>query len=199
VLTLKTENWVNVPTNSILTIHNQTVMVHPIADRYYHRNPHHSRSTAYVQTKGLAANEKSAAVRDGTPMATPMADLDIQKRYLGPLIPFSPAARSRTPEVSSIPRSKTPLSFAESTASTLAVRPPPPPVANMIRSTSQPPPAQGNIKRKRASISAMEINIGEVASSTTEVEPHSPVAEDTRRSEFGNPTKLARFFPELAL
>ena len=51
------ENWVNVPTNSILTIHNQTVMVHPIVDKYWDRDPHHRRSVAYVQAKGLTANE----------------------------------------------------------------------------------------------------------------------------------------------
>lgn len=64
-----TENWVNVPTNSILTIHRQTVMVHPILDKYYERDPHHIRSSAFVQAKGLVSNEK---VPSG-PM-TPAAD-----------------------------------------------------------------------------------------------------------------------------
>lgn len=53
------ENWVNVPTNSILTIHRQTVMVHPIMDKYYDRDPHHVRSSAFVHTKGLVSNEKN--------------------------------------------------------------------------------------------------------------------------------------------
>ncbi|CAI4210211.1 unnamed protein product [Parascedosporium putredinis] len=57
-LTFERENWVNVPTNSILTIHKQTVMVHPIIDKYYSRSPNHFRSSAFVQTKGLIANEK---------------------------------------------------------------------------------------------------------------------------------------------
>lgn len=52
------ENWVNVPTNSILTIHRQTVMTHPILDKYYERDPYHVRSSAFVQTKGLVSNEK---------------------------------------------------------------------------------------------------------------------------------------------
>ncbi len=60
-LTFERENWVNVPTNSILTIHGQTVMVHPIKDAYYDRSPYHVRSAAFVQTKGLAANEKSSS------------------------------------------------------------------------------------------------------------------------------------------
>lgn len=53
------ENWVNVPTNSILTIHRQTVMVHPILDKYYDRDPAHVRSSAFVQANGLVSNEKS--------------------------------------------------------------------------------------------------------------------------------------------
>lgn len=56
---LPAENWVNVPTNSILTIHRQTVMVHPILDKYYDRDPHHVRSSAFVHTKGLVSNEKA--------------------------------------------------------------------------------------------------------------------------------------------
>lgn len=56
---MRIENWVNVPTNSVLTIHKQTVMVHPIIDKFYSRNPNHLRSSAFVQTKGLLANEKA--------------------------------------------------------------------------------------------------------------------------------------------
>lgn len=58
-LTFERENWVNVPTNSILTIHRQTVMVHPILDKYYERDPAHVRSSAFVQANGLMSNEKS--------------------------------------------------------------------------------------------------------------------------------------------
>lgn len=47
------------PTNSILTIHRQTVMVHPILDKYFERDPHHVRSSAFVHTKGLVSNEKA--------------------------------------------------------------------------------------------------------------------------------------------
>ena len=35
-------------------------MVHPIIDKFYSRNPNHFRSSAFVQTKGLIANEKAA-------------------------------------------------------------------------------------------------------------------------------------------
>ena len=36
-------------------------MVHPIVDKFYSRNPNHFRSSAFVQTKGLIANEKVSA------------------------------------------------------------------------------------------------------------------------------------------
>ncbi|KAJ2906615.1 hypothetical protein MKZ38_000870 [Zalerion maritima] len=65
-LTFERENWVNVPTNSILTIHKQTVMVHPIIDQFYSRSPYHVRSSAFVQAQGLTSNEKRP-----TPAATP--------------------------------------------------------------------------------------------------------------------------------
>ncbi|QPG97220.1 hypothetical protein C2857_005979 [Epichloe festucae Fl1] len=58
-LTFERENWVNVPTNSILTIHRETVMSHPILDKYYERDPYHVRSSAFVQAKGLVSNEKA--------------------------------------------------------------------------------------------------------------------------------------------
>ncbi len=57
-LTFERESWVTVPTNSTLTIHKQTVMVHPIIDEYYSYNPYHSRSSKFAQDKGLVTNEK---------------------------------------------------------------------------------------------------------------------------------------------
>jgi glutamine amidotransferase len=43
---------VTVPTNSTLTIYKQTVMIHPIIDKFYSPNPAHSRSAQFAQTKG---------------------------------------------------------------------------------------------------------------------------------------------------
>lgn len=34
-------------------------MMHPILDKYYERDPYHVRSSAFVQAKGLASNEKA--------------------------------------------------------------------------------------------------------------------------------------------
>ncbi|KAK4113749.1 N-terminal nucleophile aminohydrolase [Canariomyces notabilis] len=231
-LTFERENWVNVPTNSILTIHNQTVMVHPIIDRYYDRNPQHRRSTAFVCTKGLSANEKGTS-RASTPLNLastiplpqspehhhPLLHEQPLKRFLGPNIPTQPhSLRSRslssegvssTSTLSTVLRARTPLAHAEpapsNTAAPSAVggaaSPPSdarhltaPPV---IRSASsqQAVPAQGNIKKKRAgaTLTALE------AVNTLPYVDTSPVTPEPERTEFGNPNKIARMFPELAL
>ncbi|KAF1957695.1 N-terminal nucleophile aminohydrolase [Byssothecium circinans] len=51
-LTFERDNWVTVPTNSTLTIHKQTVMIHPIVDEFYSANPAHTRSAGFAQAKG---------------------------------------------------------------------------------------------------------------------------------------------------
>lgn len=93
------------PTNSILTIHNQTVMVHPIVDRYYNGSPaHDARSTAFVQTKGLTANEKvpiPPVLLDATTPGT-VPDGNPRRLVLSPVLGTAmAAARSRTPDLSS--------------------------------------------------------------------------------------------------
>jgi glutamine amidotransferase len=189
---------VNVPTNSILTIHKQSVIVHPIADQYYERNPYHRRSVAFVTNKGLTANEKTP--RLGTPLASPAAaaleHMEHQKKLFGPSIPF--VSRSHTPETSSIPRVRTPLSVSETVASTSDIRsltaPPPP-----SRSSSQQPPSQGNIKKKRKSLTGLDgpAHLGGVGNALMEPDNPSPLTPEPTRSEFGNPQKIAQFFPEL--
>lgn len=225
VLTHSTENWVNVPTNSILTIHNQTVMVHPIMDQYYDRNPHHRRSTAFVRNKGLAANEKTTS-RAGTPFNLPASIPSVaslphlpdhqepnKQRFRGPTIPSIPSSisRSRTPDgfsssTSTLPRTRTPLSHAE----TLAPEPPSstlqaPPMD--VRALTAPPliraatqqPSQGNIKKKRASLSAVDATHGGGVGLVQQYFDTSPVTPEPVRTEFGNPNKIAQMFPELAL
>lgn len=119
-----TENWVNVPTNSILTIHRQTVMVHPVMDKYYERDPHHVRSSAFVQTQGLVSNEKPAH-RGLSPAPTPDGTArSFGKSTLGP-----EAARqlpSQGPRQLSVQVGEAP--------------------------SARPTPAQRNIKVKRASV-----------------------------------------------
>ncbi|OTA77941.1 hypothetical protein M434DRAFT_402314 [Hypoxylon sp. CO27-5] len=152
-LTFERENWVNVPTNSILTIHGQTVMVNPIIDAYSDRDPYHKRSSAFAQTKGLTTNEK-AAPRVTSPLPTPSIDLESHKRILAPLIPAG-IGRSRTPEGPSLPiRNKTPLAYSESTSAPSDIRSPPsdPPPRPETRPETSKLPSQGNIKKKRRSL-----------------------------------------------
>ncbi|KUL83155.1 hypothetical protein ZTR_10098 [Talaromyces verruculosus] len=53
-ITFERHNWVTVPTNSILTIHKQTVLLHPIVDEFYNDDPNHDRSSVYALSKGFA-------------------------------------------------------------------------------------------------------------------------------------------------
>ncbi|KAF2429717.1 N-terminal nucleophile aminohydrolase [Tothia fuscella] len=69
-LTFERDNWVTVPTNSTLTIHKQTVMIHPIIDEFYNTNPSHSRSSQFAQTKGQTVTDetKNVVVNGSTPL-----------------------------------------------------------------------------------------------------------------------------------
>lgn len=64
-LTFERDNWVTVPTNSVLTIHNQTVLIHPILDEYYNHTPSFTRSSRFAadngQTTGAGMAEKGNA------------------------------------------------------------------------------------------------------------------------------------------
>lgn len=55
------DNWVTVPTNSTITIHNQTVLIHPIIDEFYNATPSFKRSSAFVQTTGQMTTEMAQA------------------------------------------------------------------------------------------------------------------------------------------
>ena len=55
-----TDNWVTVPTNSVLTVHKQTVMIHPIIDEYYNHSPSYSRSSGFAVSKGLVSTAPGA-------------------------------------------------------------------------------------------------------------------------------------------
>jgi len=83
-LTFERDNWVTVPTNSTLTIHKQTVMVHPIIDEYYNHNPYHLRSSAFVVEKGLVSNEKGITPPTRSP-GTPIEPSEESKKHLAAL------------------------------------------------------------------------------------------------------------------
>ncbi|EGX43454.1 hypothetical protein AOL_s00215g190 [Orbilia oligospora ATCC 24927] len=52
-LTFERGDWVTVPTNSILSVNKQTVLIHPIIDEFYQSDPSYSRSTQLAESKGL--------------------------------------------------------------------------------------------------------------------------------------------------
>ena len=62
-----TDNWVTVPTNSTITIHKQTVMIHPIEDEYYCHTPSHQRSSGYAVSKGLVSNAPGTTQENAVP------------------------------------------------------------------------------------------------------------------------------------
>ncbi|KAK4219459.1 nucleophile aminohydrolase [Rhypophila decipiens] len=233
-LTFERENWVNVPTNSILTIHNQTVLVHPIKDQYYERNPYHRRSTAYVKTKGLAANENTTAklappILDVSP-SVDMAGSPPQpqaRKFLGPTIPafgITRAPQNQVPQPGPRSHAKTSLSkhieassasshghnsASNSGSPTTTSASPSSQTPPDIRSTTtpgparqQPVPAQGNIKKKRASLHASDTPLTVHHHSHLPHHGHgqqetSPITPEPTRTEFGNPNKIAQYFPEL--
>lgn len=59
-LTFERDNWVTVPTNSVLTIHNQTVLIHPILDEYYNHTPSFTRSSRFAADKGQTIGDGMA-------------------------------------------------------------------------------------------------------------------------------------------
>jgi glutamine amidotransferase len=59
-LTFERDNWVTVPTNSVLTIHNQTVLIHPILDEYYNDAPSFSRSRGFAIAQGQTTGDGMA-------------------------------------------------------------------------------------------------------------------------------------------
>jgi glutamine amidotransferase len=89
---MRTDNWVTVPTNSTLTIHKQTVMVHPIIDEFHVTNPSHNRSSKFARTKGQTiTNAKKEILTPGTCTPNPIGNsangqispsVDILKRRL---------------------------------------------------------------------------------------------------------------------
>lgn len=56
------DNWVSVPTNSVVTIHKQTVLLHPILDEFYGEDLKHDRSSCYAVSKGLVSTAPGTTV-----------------------------------------------------------------------------------------------------------------------------------------
>ena len=69
-----------VPTNSTITIHNQTVLIHPIMDEFYVASPSFKRSSAFAQIKGQITTEMAHAR-----INSPRDDTDALSSALGQL------------------------------------------------------------------------------------------------------------------
>jgi glutamine amidotransferase len=68
-LTFERDNWVTVPTNSVLTIHNQNVLIHPILDEYYNHTPSFVRSSRFAADKGQTTEDGLKEAGQKSPMA----------------------------------------------------------------------------------------------------------------------------------
>ena len=216
-LTFERESWVTVPTNSTLTIHKQTVMVHPIIDEYYSYNPYHSRSSKFVQDKGLVTNEKAARATAASTPALQTADFGkLMDRRLTPLSLQSPANKAVQIPAERPKKGRTQSSLHESIATTLtpsmhsstispALTPtiessavhPPLDIRHLssLQNVRDParPQEQGNTKKKRRSLGAMENSYVP----NQQQEPQIPDSPELRPSAYGDPMKIAQFFPEL--
>jgi len=62
-LTFERDNWVTVPTNSTITIHKQTVLIHPILDQYYDHTPSQGRSSKLALEQGQTSVDKDAVMK----------------------------------------------------------------------------------------------------------------------------------------
>ncbi|GAP84045.1 putative glucosamine 6-phosphate synthetase protein [Rosellinia necatrix] len=185
-LTFERENWVNVPTNSILTIHGQTVMVNPIIDAFSDRHPCNKRSSAFAQTKGLTTNEK-ATPRVNSPVSTPGTDAETQRRM--PIIPPG-MGRSRTPDAPLVARpGRTPLSSSETPSSDVySVEEAQPPHSE----AASKPPSQGNIKKKRRSLNMGEYpHPAEIPEPDVQAPP-SPMQAGPKTNDYVTAEKAAR-------
>lgn len=70
-LTFERHNWLAVPTNTIITISEQTVDVRPIKDEFWDEDPSIERSTGFARDKGLMSKAPGGAMAVPSGMPTP--------------------------------------------------------------------------------------------------------------------------------
>lgn len=192
-----------------MTIHNQTAFVQDIKDKFYTSDPWQRRSAGFAHSRGLPTNEKTS-----TPLALSSPTLVItnssrpervqSKTHLGPNTTYS-LMRSATPQLA---RTTTPASAENfdpqttpnryratissgSVAGNTDVR-----FVTISADAPQRTPSQGNIKKKRMSLSDLPQTQGQSTADELSPTPLSPVERNTA---FGDPAKIAQFFPELTI
>lgn len=219
-LTFERDNWVTVPTNSILTIHKQTVMVHPIIDEYYNQNPAHHRSSQYVAEKGLITN-KSADKTCATP---PVA-------CNGKIVPPLPSPQVEPPNkfLSSPPPSRLNESYTSPSTTPRSTERSNENTARHLSIVSSRDPSrpqeQGNTKKKRVSIEPQGLGEPDLEFITANIVGQQPLTPNhnrfsrasaasaatvssmgssggalgtTRETGYGSPAKINQYFPELS-
>jgi len=155
-------------------------MVHPIIDEYYNYNPSHSRSSKFAQDKGLVTNEKgtSTPAHSSTPTRPELYRLrstlgsSLHESLASTLVPsmhvaISPALSPTTENLPSLP--------------SLSTR------------DSNRPQEMTNTKKKRKSLTPRDREPQVQA----EVETPVPDSPPPQRTAYGDPNKIAQYFPEL--
>ncbi|ANB14104.1 glutamine amidotransferase subunit DUG3 [Sugiyamaella lignohabitans] len=69
-LTFERSDWITIPTNTVVTVLDQTVLMHPIIDEYYQSDPALPRSSGLAESKGLVSPvvvNPSATTSPGVP------------------------------------------------------------------------------------------------------------------------------------
>ncbi|OJK00219.1 hypothetical protein ASPACDRAFT_78151 [Aspergillus aculeatus ATCC 16872] len=74
-ITFERHNWVSVPANSIVTIHKQTVMLHPIMDEFYVEDSNQDRSSCFAVSKGLVSTAPGTTVQPQNDAKAPAFDM----------------------------------------------------------------------------------------------------------------------------
>jgi glutamine amidotransferase len=181
ILLTRTETWVTVPTNSTLTIHKQTVMIHPIIDEFYVHNPDHKRDSKLVEDKGLVNTERVAGATcsnvPGGQRAKSNLSSILHESIASTLTPVMHSASpmpSPTPKRENAPNNE--LRHVNS---------------NLTASARDPnrPQELGNTKKKRKSLSGPDAP--EIPQEESETDSSPP------RTAYGDPRKMAQYFPEL--
>jgi glutamine amidotransferase len=170
-------------------------MIHPIIDEYYVYNPYHSRSSKFAVEKGLVTNEKGATPRAVSPAATPSILTEDVKKHLPPSKTQESLFKGLTPEMHSplairtMPSDNSLKSYSENSSALLDIRR----VTPLATRDAARPQEQGNTKKKRISIVQVEPSV------QADPEPDRVERSDTspERTNYGDPAKIARFFPEL--
>jgi glutamine amidotransferase len=169
-------------------------MVHPIIDKYYERDPHHVRSSAFVQAKGLTSNEKNRSdAASPAGQDRQQQELDGYRKMMTGTLSLG-QSRSLSPDVCRQTRKLAPglVPVHVPVPEPIPV-PQPAQVTPPAEQSNKPTPAQGNIKVKRRSVQLLDINQG-----SNDLDQISDTDEPAR-ADVRNPKKLSQYFPELTL